>query len=125
MHKGSVIILDTSAMVFSMRNRIDIFDVVRERFPGHAILISEGIIKELERFSRSKQRIGKYAKLLLMNIRRSDIKIDKDNGYVDSWILKAASESQGIVCTNDIALKRKLEANGIKVFSISRKGLLR
>ncbi|MEM0087006.1 MAG: hypothetical protein QW774_01340 [Candidatus Micrarchaeaceae archaeon] len=125
MQEGKVIIVDTSSMIFGIRNGIDIFDVLMSNFPGYKIIISKGILRELDGFSKSTRQISKYARLVLARISSSGITVDSDSGYADSWILRIAPEYSAIVCTNDIALKRKLEANGVKVLSISRKGLLR
>lgn len=119
------LILDTSSIVFAAGNGTDVFAAIEEQMPGSAILLSKGVVRELNRISASKSRSGKAAALALQMLRQHKIHVLDDNSYVDSWIVREGSARKCAVCTNDKELKKKLRGAGVRVVSVSAKGILR
>ena len=120
-----LLIVDTSSIVFGLANGHDVFLSIKEHMPGYTPAVSEGILKELAGIKSRSARYGRYAGAALLIIAKDRIKTIPDWSGVDSWIYRAAKAEKCAVCTNDIALKRALKKEKIKVFSISRSGTLR
>ena len=119
------IIVDTSAIIFAIENRKDIFASIEEYMPGSQILISNGIMEELEMISASRNENRKAAKAALALLAKHNIKALKDHTYVDDWIVRESRMRKCAVCTNDAELRKKLKAEKIKVVSVSWNGILR
>ena len=98
---------------------------LQERFPGHSLLISQGILNEIKGIASGNGRYAKYAKVALEIIKKSgSIDISDSRKYPDDWMLDNAYEG-AIICTNDSTLKMKLKKEGAAVISISMNGVLR
>ncbi len=119
------IIVDTSSIVFAAGNGIDVFAAILEQMPGTAIMVSRGVINELERLAGPGSKKGKAARLGLRILRAHRVDVLRDDGYVDSWIERESAGRKCWVCTNDRALKGKLKGLGVRVASVSPKGILR
>ena len=119
------IIVDTSAILFAMENRKDIFSSIEESMPDFQILVSNGIVEELEMIAASGNENKKAAKAALVLLDKHSIKALKNHSYVDDWILRESELRQCAVCTNDMELKRRLKEARIKVLSVSWNGILR
>ncbi len=120
------IIIDTSSILFAASNRKDIFEAVRENFPGFTMVISEGIVRELSNHSNAGGKTAGSAGLALMIIdKTAGMQIEKSTGYVDDWIVREWKKRRCIVCTNDIKLKKRLREIGASVLSVTRAGILR
>ncbi len=119
------ILIDTSSIIFGLANKKDIFKVVRERNPAYAPIISKGVIRELESIKARREKYSKYAGAALLLIPASNVEISADPSSVDGWLAREAKSKGYAVCTNDIALKKRLKASKIRVFSITRSGSLR
>ena len=119
------LILDTSSMIFGFSNNENVFEIASYKFPGYRQLVSVGIVDELRGISKSKGRIGLYAKVALMELRAKKIDIDNIKG-ADQWILDKARRNRNcIVVTNDTTLVKRLSGSGIKVLKLSKSGILR
>ena len=119
------IIVDTSAIIFAAENRVDIFKAIEEQMPGAEIILSNGIMEEIEMLTAAGGERKKHAKVALGLVEKHKIKMLKDHSYVDGWIVKESAERKCVVCTNDIALKEELKKAKIKVLSVSGSGILR
>ena len=117
------IIVDTSSILFALSNKVDVFEKISEQLQLKP-MVSKGVVRELSAMSSAKAATRKYAKVAIGLIALHSVKIDPDNTYVDSWILRAA-KSAGAVCTNDTKLRGALRAKGINVYAISVSGQLR
>ena len=122
---GKFIIVDTSSIIFGLSKKHDVFSALEERFPGYPLLISQGIMNEINGIAGGNGRYAKYAKAALEIINRNKrIEISRSMVYPDSWILANFSKAKA-VCTNDIALKRELRKKGAAVLSMAINGKLR
>ena len=118
------VIIDTSAILFAMENRKDIFASVEEAMPEAQILISNGIVEELEMISASGNENKKAAKAALALLAKHSIKALKNHDYVDDWIVRESKLRNCTVCTNDMELKKRLKAEKIRVLSVSWNGIV-
>jgi rRNA-processing protein FCF1 len=117
------IIVDTSSILFALSNKVDIFDAIGGQLRLTPV-ISRGVVSELSRLSKTRKASGRHASVALELIGRHNVRIERDSGYVDSWILSAA-HGFSCVCTNDTRLREELRKAGIKVYVMSRSGELR
>jgi rRNA-processing protein FCF1 len=119
------VIVDTSAIIFALENRKDIFASIEQAMPGSQILISNGIVEELEMIAASENKNRKSARAALALLAKHNIKPVGDHSYVDDWIVRESRMRRCAVCTNDMELKKRLKADKIKVLSVSWNGILR
>ncbi|MGC8547864.1 MAG: hypothetical protein ACP5MC_02605 [Candidatus Micrarchaeia archaeon] len=117
------ILVDTSAILFALRNTKNVFDALLEKFPHAEIVVSLGVVSELKKFAKGSTGISAYARFALKDIASRKLSVVNDSRLPDLWLLDSAAGS--VVCTNDTALKMKLKEKGIKVLSISKSGILR
>jgi len=115
--------LDTSSIVFALQNGIDIFLAFGEQLDAIPI-ISNGVIRELRNLSLRRTKQGNAARLAAQLIELHRVAIASDKRSFDEWVL-APSMGFEQVCTNDLALKKGLRIKGIKVISVSKKGILK
>jgi rRNA-processing protein FCF1 len=119
-------IIDTSSILFGFTYNRNVFETVKEKFPRHKMLVSKGIIKELTRLSNNKGRKGLRARIALLEIKAKRVNVDNISIHPDKWILDTAIRSKNYtVITNDTDLASKLARVHVKVFKISRSGLLK
>ncbi|MGC8676327.1 MAG: hypothetical protein ACP5T3_02315, partial [Candidatus Micrarchaeia archaeon] len=114
------ILVDTSAILFALRNTKNAFDALLERFPGAELVVSRGVVSELKKFAKGTSGISAYARFALKDIASRNVTVVGDSRMPDLWLLDSSAGS--IVCTNDMALKRKLKEKGAEVLSISKSG---
>ena len=120
------LIIDTSSILFGFAYNRNVFEIAMGRFPGSTPLVSRGIIRELTRFSAQKGKKGLRARIALLELKAKKINVDNINANADSWILDTAPRKRGsVVITNDTALAKRLVSRGIRVYKISRSGLLK
>lgn len=118
------VFLDTSAILFSFRNKKDIFNIVSNVFPTLNAIISEGVIRELTKNGTNKGKKGSVARTSLSILKSKNIKVDNINMNVDNWILKKASRFD-VVVTNDTELISKLNKKRVTCFKVSKSGALK
>lgn len=99
--------------------------MLKEEYPEYEIIISKGIIRELKRLASTKKKNGRDAKIALLTLQGKNPTINKNDGYADEWIIKEASTTGALVCTNDTKLRRKLRSEGVSVVAIGVGGQFR
>ncbi len=119
------VILDTSSMLFGIRNNKDAFQLVEEAFADAHIIVSRSIVKELEALAKTGKSEGREAKTALELMGKHNVVTVESTAYADSFIVDEARKRMCYVCTNDTELKKRLRAEGIRAFSIGRDGRLR
>lgn len=108
-----MIILDTNALIYSVRQRIDL-----KRFLDEEIAVPSSAIKELEKLSKTNVDAGLALKLA-ERFRILDVDSTGDMG-----IIEAATKYGGNVVTNDRNLTSDLKRKNIRVTSVTR-GMVR
>jgi rRNA-processing protein FCF1 len=118
------ILVDTSSIVFALSNNKDIFAVIEEKLEAK-VVISQGIVRELQRLGSKRNKEGRAAKLAMEIMRLHDIEVLPDIEKVDDFIVKTGAAGKMAVCTNDLGLKKRLLGVGVRALSVSQKGILR
>ncbi len=103
-----MIILDTNALIYSVKKRIDI-----QRFSSDEIGVPSSVITELENLS-SEIKEAKLALKLIPRFKVLKVELSGDRG-----IIEAATKYGGIVLTNDRELRKNLRGRDIRVASVS------
>lgn len=111
---GILLILDTNAIIYSVRNRVDLKDRVLSSTAVNRIVVPGCVVRELEGLARSNP----YAKAALALSDRFE-KIESE-GAGDDCIIKCAKNHGASVLTNDRDLVLRLKDAGIRVLSLRR-----
>ncbi len=119
------LVMDTSSIVFAVSNHVDPFSAAEIEFPGCEIVLSRGVIRELKGLGSGKSRHAGYAKAAVGMLAAHRVTVLDDNSTVDDWIVKYATESNALVCTNDSGLKARILELGGAVIGITRSGKFR
>jgi len=103
------VLLDTSFIISAVRNKIDIFEELKE----YQILIPEQVIDEIKNIIKSKKKLKfrSQANIALKILKKSKFKkIDLGKGHVDKLILRFSKEKpKVIIATLDRELQKKLQ----------------
>lgn len=119
------LIIDTSSMLFGFANGRNVFEIAASNFHGRKMLVSAGIVSELNGIAKNRGKRGLSARLALNEIRAKKIGVDNTK-EADLWIERRARSSNGtIVITNDTPLARALSRSGVAVYKLSRSGSLK
>ncbi len=120
------LIIDTSALLFGISNRIDVIEAARRQIPGCRVLVSSAILGELSAIGRGRGRRGAMARAALAMLRSKKIDVVKEKRRVDDWILEFANCHRGTdVLTNDGKLTLRLRDSGATAYKLARSGALR
>ncbi len=119
------VVIDTSSIIFGFSKKVDVFERIREEFPGYEIIMPSGVLGELEKIGKEKMKESVNARYALGVIGKLGLRVVPSYAYVDRWILEKADGMGCTVCTNDGELRKKLAAMGVKVVSVSVGGGIR
>ena len=117
------IILDTNALIYATKNKIDLSLELK----GHLLKVPNLILDELENLSKnaSKGLEKDSAKLTLALVKHYNFDIlTLKQGHPDTKMLEYAKENNAAVLTNDLKFKRKLKKAGITIYSIRQNRLV-
>lgn len=121
------VLIDTNFLLVPFQFKLDIFreldHLIEDRY---RLVVSSSILSELKSISKKLGPSGMAARFALKLIEVNTFRISTIKGTkpVDSWIVKYAVEKRAIVCTNDIALRKKLIKEKIKVICVKSKSKL-
>ena len=111
------VLLDTNIILTCIKQKIDFFDDLENQ--GIKIIIPKQIIKEIEKLTKSKQklRFREDAKLALKILEKNDFqKIDIGKGHVDKRIkLFADKYPKILIATLDKELQGKLKNSKVVI----------
>lgn len=118
-------IVDTSSILFALSNRMDAFRAIEEADEDYEPVVTSGVVTELKDIGKGRGKQSMNARAALSVMKERSIEVIAAGGVVDDSILSAAKRFRCSVCTNDIGLKRRLKASGVKAVSIGRDRKLR
>ena len=121
------VIVDTSSILLGFENGKSVFEAIIGQLGARSVLVSKGIINELDTISKSKGTRGADARAALRELSLKKIRIEADSKYPDSWIMERAAESGvSAVVTNDTKLALEIrKREEVDVFKFSREGKLK
>ncbi len=114
------LILDTNFLIDIIRFKIDLDELDSLFLTPFELLTLDSVIKELEKISKTNSQESKYAKVALELVKIKKIKTLKVKETTDKAILNLANK-ETVVATNDIELRKKLKALGIKTIYLKSK----
>ena len=118
------IVIDTNSLVYAAKEKLDVITELK-KMGFTKIIIPKEVLKELEFIQNDKKQKGadkNAAKLALQIIKFSKIDtIYLGKGHPDDKILEFATTKNFAVLTNDKILKKRLKAESIQIFTISKK----
>lgn len=123
--KKKSIVIDTSSIIFGLSKKIDVFERVRDEFPGYEIIMPSGVIGELKKIGKERKNESASARYALGVIDKHTLRFVPSYSFVDEWLLEKAEGMGCVVCTNDRELRKRLAAKGVTVVSVSVGGALR
>ena len=120
------IVLDTNAMIYAAKYKIDLIKVIREKFGLIGVYVPNLVMNELKQMSKSAEKAtDRDAAWLAYQIAKKQMITEiRLSGVTDEAIEAYALGHKAIVLTNDAILRFKLKQAGIKVYSIRQKKLV-
>jgi rRNA-processing protein FCF1 len=118
------IVIDTNSLIYAAKEKIDVITELK-KMGFTKIIIPNEVLKELEFIQTDKKQKGadkNAAKLALQIIKFSKVDtIYLGKGHPDDKILEFAVSKNFSVLTNDKILKKRLKAESVQIFTISKK----
>jgi rRNA-processing protein FCF1 len=118
------IVIDTNSLIYAAKEKIDVITELK-KMGFTKIIIPNEVLKELEFIQTDKKQKGadkNSAKLALQIIKFSKVDtIYLGKGHPDDKILEFAVSKNFSVLTNDKILKKRLKAESVQIFTISKK----
>jgi rRNA-processing protein FCF1 len=118
------IVIDTNSLIYAAKEKIDVITELK-KMGFTKIIIPKEILKELEFIQTDKKQKGadkNAAKLALQIIKFSKVDtVYLGRGHPDDKILEFAVAKNFSVLTNDKILKKRLKAESVQIFTISKK----
>ncbi len=123
------ILADTNFLLAQFEYRLDIISELRRVIPGPAtLLVGSGTLRELEALAGRHGRRAAAARFALQSMphlkKAFGVEIVPGSGAVDAWIIKYARENRVCVATNDVPLRRRLAASGVRTIAVKGKSKL-
>tara|TARA_B100000029_G_scaffold499402_1_gene569769 strand:+ start:297 stop:644 length:348 start_codon:yes stop_codon:yes gene_type:complete len=107
------VIIDTNSLIYSIENKIDIFDFFDNK--GFEIIILNCVIEEIKKINAKK------FKLISEIISNKNLKIEKNvEGHTDDIIIELAKKNKYAILTNDKALKNKATKEKIILYTVGK-----
>ncbi len=120
-----LVIIDTNFWLVPVQFKMDIFaSIERLLNEAHIFVISTPIKRELTRLAKRPSKNGIAARfgLKLIEIHSKNIKYEKTLKNADDWIVEYAAAHRAFVATNDIDLKRRLQAYHLRTIVVRNHG---
>ena len=113
------VVLDTNALVYAARNKIDLVDELKRKFGLIGVYVPNLVINELKQIKATGKKVDREnADLALDILRHKKLPIIEMQGITDDEIAKWAEKNKAAVLTNDVELKFMLRDLGLTVFHI-------
>jgi len=118
------IIIDTNSLIYAAKEKIDVLTELK-KMGFTKIIVPTEVLKELEFIQNDKKQKGadkNAAKLAIQIIKFSNVAtVHLGKGHPDDKILEFAVAKNFSVLTNDKILKKRLKAESVQIFTISKK----
>ena len=119
------ILLDTNAIIFTIKNKLDLVKYLEDTFEGTAIKIEvpTGVLSELGNISNAGNKKDSTAASLAIRMIRAWIAEDKvypirSDRTVDDWLVSECRKDPNVsVCTYDNELKEYLKKLGVQIIT--------
>ena len=117
-----IVILDSSAIMMLFEFSIDLENELTRLLGSYKILVPKTVLKELELLSNKKSDSKKKmkAKASVKLIEKYDV-IDVKSENADDSIIELAKETDGVVVTNDMELRKRLKYFSIHIIFLRAK----
>ena len=113
------VILDTNALIYAARNKIDLVEELKRKFGLIGVYVPNLVINELKQIKATGKKVDREnADLALDILRHKKLPIIEMQGITDDEIAKWAEKNKAAVLTNDVELKFMLRDLGLTVFHI-------
>ena len=109
------ILLDTNFLLIPFKNKIDIYEELRFKYPDYKLITLEACVEEL----RNKEK-GAVDLLEKNNVEIIDFR----KGNVDDSILNYAIENKVVVATIDKVLQKRISEKGLSYIFLRQKKFL-
>jgi len=107
------VIVDTNSLIYSLENKIDLFDFFDKN--GFEIIILNCVMKEIKKINTKK------FKLISEIISNKKIKIKNNmGGHTDDIIIEMAKKNKYAIVTNDKVLKKKSAKEKIILYTVGK-----
>lgn len=124
MNVGRQVLFDTNFFLIPYYYKLDIFAAVASLLPNlRKIIVPSTVIDELKALSKKKSKEGLAARFALkvIEVRDKEIEIVQTALPPDVWFVKFVEREDGIVCTNDKELKKRIKKFGRNVILLRAK----
>ena len=123
------VILDSNALFVPLQFKIDVFEEVSRLLNRNvAFILLSPVRRELELLAKKESPKMRKSAIYALKLAEKCKLVDVDNSQVlptDDVILKVAKDSNSIVFTNDINLRKKLRDISVPVIYVRQKSRLR
>lgn len=109
------VVFDTNFLMLAHQFKVDIFGQLEELLGAYEKVTCKGVIEELEKLGLGKGRDGVAARYALKLVGEGRVKVRKNEGEVDEWILRYCRSRGAVACTVDKELRERLKKEGVKV----------
>ncbi len=114
-----MVLLDTNALMMPSQFRIDLFEELRDLLGSYEPVVLREVVEELKRLSGGHGKDAAAARFgLEISGKCTIVGSGSDEGSVDGRILGYAGMHDGMVLTNDRALRNQLLTARIPVISL-------
>ena len=118
------IVIDTNSLIYAAKEKVDVITELK-KMGFTKIIIPNEVLKELEFIQTDKKQKGadkNAAKLAIQIIKFSKVDtVYLGRGHPDDKILEFAVAKNFSVLTNDKILKKRLKAESVQIYTISKK----
>lgn len=123
------ILADTNFLLAQFEYRLDIISELRRIIPGPAtLLVGSGTMDELSSLAGRQGQRASAARFALQSFphlkKAFMFEVVPGSGPVDDWIIKYARKNRVCVATNDVPLRRRLAALGVRTIAVKGKSKL-
>ena len=122
------IIVDTNTLLYAAKNKIDIFNILKNTYGSTSVVLIESVERELEKLTSAAEKASdRRAASLAIKIIQKHIPfptVAPHGRTVDAAILDLAKDNNWAILTNDLELRKKAKKQGTKTFVLKQKKLI-